>query len=537
MKKYQFSCGCCFPYNEEKKTIVFDPNIETLNLECQKTWELIGEGNTKGVFQLESRLGKTTAKKLKPENMEQLSALIAILRPGSLESIRDNKSITTHYIDRKNGEEGVSFFHPSLEPILKTTYGEMIYQEQSMEIARIVAGFDLKDADMLRKAIGKKKPEEMAKVKVKFLDGARRVGLVTEEEALEIFSWIEKSQRYQFNKSHSVSYGINAYLSAYCKAHFPKVFFASYLRFAKDKMDPQAEIKELILNAMQMDIRVKIPDLRIRNARFEIHNGDIIFGLLDIKGVGESAFKKLNTIIVENNFDLYNIDWLTLLLKVLLHINSKCAKAFIESGAVSFLGKSRSSMIYEFNIASELTDKELEFIFEQRGNFKNLGEGIDYLLKNGKITKTRRQVIENLYNALIKPPHSLTDTIEYIAGLEESNLGCSVSCSKVDYYDVSMTNLTCQAFNSEFVPKDIVLAGEIDNFSVTKTKNGKNPGQEMCFLRLIDGTGVVDSAILFPETFQEFRHLLFEGNIIVVKGYRSKTKDSLIVQKVFLAQT
>jgi DNA polymerase-3 subunit alpha len=199
-KKYQYSCGCSFGLND-KNGLIFNPDINSINLDCSRTWNLISDGNTKGCFQLESRLGRSIAKKLKPENIEQLSALIAVLRPGSLEAIRDGKSVTNHYIDKKNGQETLDNFHPSLEPILNSTYGEMIYQEQAMEIAKVVAGFNLLEADMLRKAIGKKKPEEMAKVKSKFLEGSSSLGIITDNEAEQIFGWIEKSQRYSFNKS------------------------------------------------------------------------------------------------------------------------------------------------------------------------------------------------------------------------------------------------------------------------------------------------------------------------------------------------
>ena len=168
------------------------------NLECEKTWELISEGNTKGCFQLESRLGKSMAKKLKPENIEQLSALISILRPGCLEAVRDGKSVSNHYIDRKNGQESVDYYHPTLENALKTTYGEMIYQEQAMQIAKEIAGFDLQEADNLRKAIGKKKPEEMAKLKKKFIKGATKLKLVTKEQAEEIFGLDRKKPEIQF---------------------------------------------------------------------------------------------------------------------------------------------------------------------------------------------------------------------------------------------------------------------------------------------------------------------------------------------------
>ena len=162
-------CQCKF--KNKKGQINLDLTLENLDLNCQTTWRLIGEGNTKGCFQLESRLGQTMAKKLKPTNIEQLSALISILRPGCLEAYRDGKNVSNHYIDKKNGLETVDHYHDSLKDILATTYGEMIYQEQAMQIAQKIAGFNLQDADVLRKAIGKKKADLMAEVKKQFIDG------------------------------------------------------------------------------------------------------------------------------------------------------------------------------------------------------------------------------------------------------------------------------------------------------------------------------------------------------------------------------
>ena len=131
-KKFQYSCGCSFDIigedDHKNLQIKFEPKIEDINLDCQKTWDLISDGNTKGCFQLESRLGKSMAKKLKPQNIEQLSALISVLRPGCLEAVRDGKTVSNHYIDKKNGLESVDYYHPCLESVLKTTYGEMIYQ-------------------------------------------------------------------------------------------------------------------------------------------------------------------------------------------------------------------------------------------------------------------------------------------------------------------------------------------------------------------------------------------------------------------------
>jgi DNA polymerase-3 subunit alpha len=537
-KKFSYTCGCCFDLlDSSTKSIQFDPSIENINLECSRTWDLIGEGNTKGIFQLESRLGRSIAKKLKPENIEQLSALIAILRPGTLEAIRNGKSVTNHYIDKKNGEESLDYFHPALEPILKTTYGEMIYQEQAMEIAKNIAGFNLQEADMLRKAIGKKKPEEMAKIRTKFLEGVNKTKIVNESEAEQIFGWIEKSQRYSFNKSHSVSYAINAYLSAYAKAHFPKIFFASYLRFAKDKIDPHEEIKALVQNANEMDVMIKTPDLRLMNEFFVLKNNDIYFGLTDIKGVGASVFIKLQKIIQDLQEPISQLSWLEIVFKVLANINSTAAKALIESGAVSFVTKTRTSMLFEYEIVSSLTKKESAYILDHIKQYTTIGVALNDLFLNGKANKNRKKIIADAISMLKNPPYSLEDSPEWIADIEDTNLGCSITCSKVDMYDISMTNTTCRDFKNGINNNSLIMGGEVDFINITKTKSGKNPGEEMSFVTMSDGTGSVDSVIFFPEVHKKYKSILFSGNVIIVCGTRSRTKDSFVVEKAYVART
>jgi DNA polymerase III alpha subunit len=667
-KKIQFNCGCFFDYNEKDKSIVFDYNIENINLDCEKTWNLIGEGNTKGVFQLESRLGSTIAKQLKPENIEQLSALISIIRPGALDAVRDGKNVTNHYVDKKNGLESIDYFHPALEPSLKTTLGEMIYQEQAMQIAKDIAGFDLKEADNLRKTIGKKLADKMAAMKSKFLEGCKAKNIVNEKEAEQIFSWIEKGQRYSFNKSilddtlvmsesgqktikelqigekilapsengdhyvavlnkydhgdqevfkitlsngnsivctmehkflcsdnniyplseillndleimcitapqqiariqkigirptvdievessshifygngiatsnsHGVSYAINAYLSAYVKAHFPKEFFASYLKFAKNKVKPQDEIKALIQNAREMDTDVLSPDIRKLNEEFILLDNKIYFGLTDVKGVGASVFSKLQKIIEEDNIDIQNIDWINCLYKILVNINSTASKALIEAGALDFTKKSRNSMLYEYELASQLTAKELQFIKNNISSSKNFKSDIIYLLEFGKLTKNRKNIIQNILNVLNNPPHSLKDNPEWIADAEYSALGCSLTCSKVDMYDISMTNISCKDLKNSNMFDNVILGGEVEYANVTKTKTGQNPGQEMCFVSLSDSTGVAESIIFFPEQYQKYKNILFTGNVIIVKGKRTKNnKEGLVVEKAYIAKT
>jgi len=538
-KKFQYSCGCSFDIvdNGETKKILFEPNIDHISLDCARTWDLISDGNTKGCFQLESRLGRSMAKKLKPSNIEELSALISIMRPGCLEAVRDGKTVSNHFIDKKNGQESIDYFHPSLETILRNTYGEMVYQEQAMEIAKVIAGFNLQEADMLRKAIGKKKPEEMAKVKQKFIAGTQKTNIVSLEQAEQIFGWIEKSQRYSFNKSHAVSYAINGYLSAYAKAHFPKIFFASYLRFAKDKIDPQAEIKELVQNATEMDIVVHTPDIRNMNQFFILKNNKIYFGLTDIKGVGASVFEKLKNMIQDNSIDLNNINWLNLLFKILLNINSIAAKALIESGATSFIKQTRNSMVFEYNTASNLTKKETAFLIENIANYDTLSNALKYLLDNGKINKNRRKIIEDMVHSIFSPPFSLEDTAEWVSDVEDAALGCSITCAKVDMYDISMTNTTCRDFKNGINKDNIILGGEIDFINITKTKSGKTVGSEMAFVTLCDTTGSIDSVIFFPEKYKQYKNILFPGNVIIVKGNRSKNGDSLVVENAYVAKS
>jgi DNA polymerase-3 subunit alpha len=537
VKKYQYSCGCSFNTDQVdgNTKIEFDSSIENINLDCSKTWDLISDGNTKGCFQLESRLGRSMAKKLKPSNIEELSALISIMRPGCLEAVRDGKTVSSHYIDKKNGLESVDYFHKALEPVLKNTYGEMVYQEQAMEITKAIAGFNLQEADMLRKAIGKKKPEEMAKVKQKFLSGAKDLGIVSENEAEQIFGWIEKSQRYSFNKSHSVSYAINAYLSAYAKAHFPKIFFASYLRFAKDKIDPQAEIKELVQNANEMDVTINTPDIRNLNEFFILKDNKIYFGLTDIKGVGKSVFDKIKTMV--ENIDMDKLNWLQLLFMILNNINSTAAKALIQSGSINFMNITRNRMLFEYNLISALTKKEIEHITKDLNSYKNLDEAFQKLLIMPRLNKNRKKIIEDLIQTLSNPPYSLEDTTEWLADAEDSLLGCSITCSKIDMYDISMTNITCREFKNTVNKENMILGGEIDFINVTKTKNGKNPGVDMAFVTMTDTTGSVDSIVFFPEKYKEYKNLLFQGNIIIVKGNKSKSGDGLIVEKAYIART
>lgn len=197
-------CGCSFPIVDPTKIINGVPainiNYDNINTSCASTWTIFSKGYTKGVFQLETNLGRTWAKKAQPKNLNELADLVSILRPGTLKCKLDDKSMTQHYVDRKQGLEQYEYFHPFAEPILRNTYGIMIYQESILEIAKVFAGFNLQEADTLRKSIGKKLADILAQCRQQFIDRCARLNIINEKQSIDLFDNIEKSNRYSFNK-------------------------------------------------------------------------------------------------------------------------------------------------------------------------------------------------------------------------------------------------------------------------------------------------------------------------------------------------
>lgn len=504
-------------------------DFENINLDCDKTWYLIGEGNTKGVFQLESRLGQSMSKKLKPQNIEQLAALISILRPGCLEAVRDGKTVSNHYIDKKNNKESIDYFHESLESILSETFGEMVYQEQAMQICQKIANFNLSEADMLRKAIGKKNPQEMSKIKTLFIQKTKESNIVNEDEAEQIFSWIEKSQRYSFNKSHAISYALNAYVSAYAKTHFPLAFFTSYLRFAKDKIDPMKEINELVNNAIESNIKIYRPDFRKLNQEFELIDNIIYFGLTNIKGVGESIYNKISNIISQSALDINDLTLNELLFLLLDKINYTAAKNLVSVGSFDYLKISRKKILFYLEIISNLSTREKDIIINNIDLNQDLVAILHGLMPG--VNKKRKEVLVSLINALNSPAYSLDDNYEWIANIEKQLLGVSITCSIIDGRNTDAANCDCQRLNKDRgLPNQILIAAEVSNINIVKTKKGKNPGQDMAFVKISDGTGSSD-VIVFPKEFDTIKNMLYEGNTLMFSLEQSKNKDSAFVKK------
>ena len=537
-----YECGCSFEENE--KGVVFDPDITSIPLDCSATWSLICEGNTKGVFQLESQLGRSLAKQTKPRDIEELSDLIAIMRPGCLEAMVKGKSLTMHYIDRKHLRESEEYLHDSLKPILRSTHGILVYQEQAILIATEIAGFDLQEADILRKAIGKKKADVMAKVKKTFIEKASEKGIVSKEQAEEIFSWIEKSQRYSFNKSHSVSYAYNAYMTAYCKVHFPHQFFTAYLKNAVGKPDTFWEVNELVNNAKIMDIMVMPPSIINMNEEFKLIGKCPTYGLTNIKNVGSSVFKKMKNHIEDNQINILECDWDCMLLLVAPHVNKKAFESLILAGAFDLFKISRSKMQHQFNIIKELTKREMEWVIElkKRNNDLSASQCIAMLIEESEINTGRSRpifrtdripAVKDLLGTFENPGYELYDAPSWIAKIEKELLGISLTCTKVDEYDTGKSNCTCKEYFDGFnSTHGIVLAVQIDSVREWKIKKGRAKGMNMGFLTVSDTTCSLDNVTAFSDEWEKYKGLLKEGNTLLLRGSRDKNRGSFLIKRV-----
>lgn len=557
MRTYRFACGCEIPVDEslprvhDLPSLIYPDDISGLRLDCPLTFELLSMGNTKGVFQLESPLGRQYTKKLRPgvpdpqEGIEHLAALGAILRPGCLKAKdEDGISMTDRYCRRKNGEEPVSYYHPALESILKPTYGVLVYQEQSMAIAVALAGFSPQEADDLRKAISKKKTDAMAKVRTKFLEKAGALGIVTPEQAAEIFGWIQKSARYQFNKSHSISYGLIGYHTAHAKAHFPLHFYTSFLYYAKEKQDPLLEIRQLVNDARGAGIEVLPPRFVDLKCNFSTDGVVITFGLADAKGIGNKHVLAMreNARITQERLRTPRLEWSWY--DFLVYFSPSCpsnvVRRMIEVGATRNYGMDRQRMLYEYDIYHNLTDREQHTIAsdlslpETKGTLEGALEALLQLPK-GVANKNRRKIVEDALKKLRKPNQTVVDTPAWVAKVEEECLGIPITHTRVEGKSALRANTTCKEFRDGKGRDCVVIAAEIQECREHRIQNGKNIGKTMAFLVVSDGTGSLDDICVFSDAWDEYNYLLVPGDTVELKGRRDPKRGSLIVDEVWKA--
>lgn len=508
-----FSCGCTFDVVNGKVQINTDP--KHLNYNCDKTWELFKKGLTEGIFQLETSLGRSFSKKLKPNEFKHISALTAILRPGCMNAKDDNDiSTTEHYCRRKNNEELKFPIDPALSSILDETYQLIIFQESILEISKQIAGFSLQEADTLRKGLGKKLADVIASLKQKFIEGCKKKNLVSEEIAHQLFDTIEASNRYSFNKSHSACYGILTYLTAYIKVHFPLEFFTSWLTMAQDTSDVVALIKE----SRTFDINVINPDLRYSQSNFSIHNGDIIFGLCNIKKIGMSIYSKLKENAHFTNFyDL--LIWGTL--------TSSQIVLLIKSGALDYMEMSRQRMLFESKLFEELTIKQIETLRKvPNGSFENLDSILQYIIQNHKLNINHKEKINNLVTLNKNPPIKLIDSAHHTIGMEVETLGISLTVSELATRNTKQ-DISCKDLINDREKSGIIHV-KVDELREYIVKKGKNAGLPMAFLKVSDETGTVD-CVMWTNSYMKYKQSFMNDILSLVVH---KQKDTFIIDEV-----
>lgn len=336
-----------------KKRHGIDIDINNIPLDDKKTYKMLTKGETAGVFQLESSGMKKLVRDLKPSVFEDLGALVALFRPGPLES-----GMVTDFVERKHGRQKITFAHPLLEPILKDTYGTIVYQEQIMQIFQVLAGYSLGGADMVRRMMGKKKVEEMAKQKSVFIEGAGKNGM-SEKAATELFEQIEKFAEYCFNRSHSAAYAFVAYQTAYLKAHYTVEYISALLSsVAGDQDKTQAYIEE----ALKYGIKVLPPDINKSYSEFTPDENNIRFGLASIKQVGEIV---VEAIIAEREENDKNGGDFESVYDFCTRVESKCSnkrvmEGLIKAGAFSNIETSRKQLLENLEYIVATANREAQ---------------------------------------------------------------------------------------------------------------------------------------------------------------------------------
>ncbi len=458
-----------------------------------KTYELLKSGQTTAVFQLESRGMKELIKKLKPDCFDDIIALVALFRPGPLES-----GMVDDYIRVKHGAKA-EFPHPMLVPILKPTNGVILYQEQVMQIAREMASYTLGGADMLRRAMGKKKPEEMAKQRETFVIGAV-ANKIEEKIATYVFDLMEKFAGYGFNKSHSAAYALVAYQTAWLKTHYPAAFMSAVLSSDMDNTD---KVVNLIDECRQMQLMIEAPNINVSAYRFTVnYKQHIVYGLGAVKGVGESAIEELIKQRQENAAytDLYDLCKRVDLRKV----NRRVLEALCRAGAFDIFDDNRAAHLAELPTVLKVA--------EQHGKMAEAGQDDLFGLTAGSETTAHKQ---DTYSTQAEPwtePEKLAN--------EKLTLGLFLTGHPIDQYENEIKQFIHGSLKDLKAKVEVGksriearVAGLVIEIRTRQTKQGKMMG----FATLDDRTDRIEIAA-FSETYEKYRSIFARDNLLVAEG-------------------
>ncbi len=475
-------------------------DIMQIDLEDQDSYELLKSSETTAVFQLESRGMKDLIKRLQPDCFEDIIALVALFRPGPLQS-----GMVDNFINRKHGREKISYpdvqwQHEWLKPILDPTYGIILYQEQVMQIAQVLAGYTLGGADMLRRAMGKKKPEEMAKQRAVFEEGAVGQG-IDGELAMKIFDLVEKFAGYGFNKSHSAAYALVSYQTLWLKKHFPAEFMAAVMSSDMQNTD---KVVTFIEECRNMKLNVLPPDVNSGDYLFGVDGeGNIIYGLGAIKGVGEGPIDAIVKARVEGGSfrDLFDFCQRIDTKKV----NKRCLEALIRSGAFDHLGPCPGKTFLNQNRA--VLDASMEEAVKAADQAaRSAAGGLGDLF--GGLAPEQKDDAYDKYMGIREWPDK-----ERLRG-EKETLGLYLTGHPIDEYEHELRHFVRNRISDLQPSRDNVnIAGLIVNMRVMKNKRGDKMG----FLTLDDRSGRIEVSV-FSEAFAKNQHLLVKDSLVVVEG-------------------
>ncbi|MCS6795355.1 MAG: DNA polymerase III subunit alpha [Raineya sp.] len=487
-----------------KKNHDKDIDIDQIPLDDPKTFELYQRGDTIGTFQFESEGMQTWLRKLKPTNIEDLIAMNALYRPGPMDFI-------PVYINRKHGKEPVEYPHPLLEPILKPTYGIMVYQEQIMQTAQIIAGYTLGGADLLRRAMGKKDKEKMAKERDKFVKGAKELNNIDEKKANEIFDIMERFAEYGFNRSHSAAYSVIAFQTAYLKAHYPAEYMASVLTHSMGNIE---KITFFLEECKKQKVEVLGPDINESEDKFSVNKkGQIRFGLAAIKGAGEVA---VANIIEERNKNGEFKSIFDFVERVNLQaVNKRALESLAQAGC--------------FDTFKEIP-REAYFAKEKDDDTTFIEKLIRY---GNALQAEKNNAQQSLFgggSTQLIPPPKIPKNFETWSNLERLNkekevVGFYISGHPLNAYQLELKKFTTCTLKEVFKPKsennpepffkdkEITIAGIVTE---AQTKQAKN-GNYFVNFKLEDFDGSLQIS-LFGSDYAKFSPFIKENAFLFIKG-------------------
>ncbi len=468
-------------------------DITRIDLDDRKTFELIKTGKTTGVFQLESSGMQDLIRRLQPDCFEDIIALVALFRPGPLES-----GMVDNFIARKHGREKVSYPDPNyqhewLKPILEPTYGVILYQEQVMQIAQVLAGYTLGGADLLRRAMGKKKPEEMAKQREVFRQGAIKQG-VDPELAMKIFDLVEKFAGYGFNKSHSAAYALVSYQSAWLKTHYPAQFMAAQISSDMDNTD---KVVHMVNECASMGLDVLPPDINQSEIKFTpVGDRQIRYGLGAIKGVGEAA---LDGVIRERRANGAYKDLFDFAKRVDNKVNRRVIEALIRSGAMDSLHENRQAMLASLTQALAVA--------EQYHKDKALGQ---FDLFGGLVADDEEHVLKDI------PEMPQRQKLQG----EKETLGLYLSGHPIDLYEKELEQMiTCRLNALRPNRQPVTVAGLVMGLRRKRNKQG-----EPFVIMTLDDKTARQEMVLNAKLYAQVNDWLEVDKVIILEGRAEEDK-------------